>query len=163
MSYEDTKKYIKDNYITPLTFNIDKLPVFSIKIQSINEIKQLKAGIYDYVKYSICEILDDNHEQIFESNFKFVQQKDNKNTYYKNFVIVPKIFGKKYGIDFLLNNEFNIYLLVNGQWHTYNFTCKVPEFQLEIGKLNYKYYLDASDTFINQYGDISMFNQLKSL
>ena len=163
MSYEDTKKYIKDNYITPLTFNIDKLPVFSIKIQSINEIKQLKAGIYDYVKYSICEILDDNHEQIFESNFKFVQQKDNKNTYYKNFVIVPKIFGKKYEIDFLLNNEFNIYLLVNGQWHTYNFTCKVPEFQLEIGKLNYKYYLDASDTFINQYGDISMFNQLKSL
>ena len=163
MSYEDTKKYIKDNYITPLTFNIDKLPVFSIKIQSINEIKQLKAGIYDYVKYSICEILDDNHEQIFESNFKFVQQKDNKNTYYKNFVIVPKIFGKKYGIDFLLNNEFNIYLLVNGQWHTYNFTCKVPEFQLEIGNLNYKYYLDASDTFINQYGDISMFNQLKSL
>lgn len=162
MSYEDTKKYIIENYIRPLPFNIEK-PTINIRIKSITYIKTLKAGMFDYIKYSICDVIDDTHEVIFESNFRFIQNIDKPETYYRDFVIVPKVFGKRYDINFWLNNEFNLYLSVNGKWHTYNFICKVPEFQLEIGKLFYKYYLDVSDSFVNQHGNVSMFRQINKL
>ncbi len=162
MSYIDTKKYILENYIDTLHFNVKK-PTLNIKLKSIKYIKQLRAGNFDYVKYCDCEILDDTHNVVYESDFKFVQKRDDKGSYYKNFVIVPKVFGKQYDIKFWLNSELNIYLCVNGKWFTYNFNCKVPEFQLEIGKLFYKYYLDASDSYINQHGTATMFNQLQKL
>lgn len=173
MSYSDTKKYILENYINKVPFLAEK-PTFNIKIKTINYLSQIKANNFNYIKYANCEIIDDEHKIIFERNFKFVQNKNDKTSYYKNFVIVPKLFGKLYDINFWLNNEFNIYLSVNNKWYNYNFNCKVPELQLEIGKLKYKYFLNTTindvnnsyfgqQPFIDQHGDVSLFNQINGL
>lgn len=162
MSLNDFKQYIRTHYFEALPFGAD-LPSFTIRIKSINYLNSIRTNGFDYTKYANCEVIDDNHQLIYESKFRFTQKSKKYLTYYKNFVIIPKMFGKQYDINFWLNNEFNIYLNVNNKWYTYNFICKLPEFQLELGKLQYKYYLDVNNDYINQHGDVSLFTQLNDL
>lgn len=183
MSFNEFKEFIKTNYFDYLKFNntvssnsddiiltISDLQL-NIKIKSINKLKSIIIDNINYIDLTSESIIDDIHNIIYETSFSFIQYLDNidgkwcyrENTLYKNFVIIPKILGQEYNINFWLNNEFNIYLNVNGHWFTYNFNCILPELQMNIGKLEYKYYLDIEDSYRNQFGDISFFKQLNSL
>ena len=156
------KQYIKENYLDFLLFGQD-LPYFNIKIKSEKYIKHMYVGNNDFISLTNVSVIDDNHTLIYESAFDFIQDIDDNNTHYNKFVIIPKIINKQYDINFWLNSEFNLYLSVNGQWFTYNFNCIVPEFQINLGKLKYKYYLDSTDAFESQHGNVSLFKQLSYL
>lgn len=171
-TYSQFKEYIKTTYYNYLLFG-QKLPKLNIKIKSPKRIVKLLFGSNNYIKSVKCNVLDDVHTLIYESSFSFIQHKTfnketNKyeydvDTLYRNFVIIPKIINEKYNVNFWLNNEFNLYLNVNGQWFNYNFNCKVPEFQMDLGKLEYKYYLDTTESYIAQHGDATLFKQLNKL
>lgn len=171
-TYSQFKEYIKNKYFNFLLFG-QELPKLNIKIKSQSKLSKLIFGKDDYIDLVKCELLDDVHTLIYESSFNFIQHKTydvetnkyiyDSDTLYKNFVIIPKIINKKYNVNFWLNNEFNLYLNVNGQWFTYNFICKVPEFQMNLGKLDYKYYFDTSESYSAQHGDATLFKQLHKL
>ena len=89
---------------------------------------------------------------IYESHFNFVQNPNDLNTMYHSFVIYPKIMNNK-DINFFINQEFKLKLLVNDEWYEYKFVSKMTDIDIEFGKLVYKYW--SND---NKY--ISRFRQL---
>lgn len=161
-SLSQFKEYIRKTYFDFFYFG-QQLPYFNIKIQSEDYLTHIYVKNQDYIKYVDCKIIDDIHTPVYKTTFSFIQHKGDVNSYFKNFVIIPKIINKKYNVNFWLNSEFNLYLNVNGKWFTYNFTCKTPELQINLGKLEYKYYLDATNSFITNNGDVSLFKQLNRL
>lgn len=108
-------------------------------------------------------------EIIYESDFAF----NNETEEYLNFVILPKMLNKaktdimtnahganrtdkEIDITYWIDGEFTLRLLVNNKWHRYDFTIKMPDINIEFGKLVYKYYDD-------EYKISSSFNQLSYL
>lgn len=159
---DEFKKYILENYKNKIYFN-NELPHFNLVIKSKKQLSRIIINKIDFINKISFELVDDNHILVYDTTFDFIQDPNNNTSFYKNFVIIPKIINKKYNINFWLNSEFNLYLNVNGKWFTYNFICKIPELQLSLGKLQYKYYFDTTNSFNSQYGDISLFNQIQYL
>ena len=107
---------------------------------------------------------------IYESHFSFIQHEDDESTIFSNFVIYPKMLADAMlkretnqllrenltTIYYWINSEFLIRLLVNNKWYTYRFTIKLPDLNINIGTLHYKYYEDDI-----QFS--SKFRQLKKL
>lgn len=103
---------------------------------------------------------ESNLYQLFESSFKFIQT-DNKK--YQSLIIYPKIINEKnqrqFDLMYWLNNKFRIDLIVNGILYNFIFTVKMPEFNIEMGKLQYKYddnfkqikYITDSEIKFNTY------------
>ena len=92
-----------------------------------------------YIDKEDSEIYD-NVYKLFESRFKFIQTDDKK---YQSIIIYPKIINElndnKFDSSYWLNNKFRIDLFVNGTLYTYIFNIKMPDFNIEMGKLEYKY------------------------
>lgn len=170
MFFNEFKSYIKTNYFDYVIFGTE-LPQLELKIESKNKLSSILIDNIDYLNLTNMSIIDDIHNIIYETSFNFIQYlnyidgtwKYDEKTLYKNFVILPKILGTQYNINFWLNNEFNIYINVNGHWFTYNFNCTLPELQMNIGKLKYKYYADIDESYRNQFGDVTFFKQLNKL
>ena len=169
-TYSQFKEYIQLNYKDFLLFN-QELPYLNIKIKSQQKLDKISVNGINVINDIKYNVIDDTHNIIFKSSFNFTQRKTINNdgsvtygdTAYRNFVIIPKIINKYKDINFWLNSEFNIYLNVNGYWYNYNFECKVPEFQLELGKLEYKYWLDATNDYITHYSEPNLYKQLNKL
>jgi len=102
------------------------------KLEYIND-----QNIY-WIKYGI----------LINQKFNYYQSVDQ---YYKNLVLVPRLFDAN--IDWL-KCEFKISMLVNRKWFEYEFTVKTPNLYIQLGKLQYQYYLD---------GDFTMFKQIKNI
>ena len=83
--------------------------------------------------------------KIFESHFRFIQ-----NPFvgkYLNFIIYPKAINKN--VNYWIDNDFIIRLLVNNKWFNYEFALKIPEFHVDLGKLEYKYWLNPENYITN--------------
>ena len=124
-------------------FKIDDTCV-NIPIEFINN--DLNDGYYN------CVLLlkkKANNETIFESHFSFLQSDENK---YKNFIIYPKklniniisegddVRRETRFIEYWIDNDFVIYLLVNNKWYEYNFQLRIHNPLLDFGTLKYRYY-----------------------
>lgn len=105
----------------------------------------------------------------YESDFTF----NPKYNEYNDFVIYPKMFNnvstdiltnvhgnkltnKNIDITYFINSKFRLRLLVNNTWHSYEFTVRMPDINIDFGRLIYKYYDDEL-----KYS--TRFNQLNKL
>ena len=90
--------------------------------------------------YECMLFLKDNESNItiFNSTFNFLQTQDYK---YNAFIIYPKLIEKKLKVkQSYINKSFTLYIYANGTYYEYSFTIKAPEFNINIGKLEYKYW-----------------------
>lgn len=86
-----------------------------------------------------------NDRLVFESDFNIYQDSSVR---YDSFVILPKYINKETNDDreiYWLDSKYTIALLVNDKWHYHKFEIKAPEFQLNFGRLIYKYYNSIND------------------
>lgn len=88
---------------------------------------------------------------IYESHFNFYQDKNNV---FQNFVIYPKMlnidseYNTRY-INYWINSNYILHLLVNNKWYKYNFTIQLPEPDIDLGKIRYKYWLNDNNYILN--------------
>lgn len=88
------------------------------------------------------DTISSNMYQLFSTSFKFIQTDDKK---YQALILYPKRIHEQYAAEekfdslYWLNNIFRIDLIVNGKLYEYIFTAKMPEFNIELGKLKYRY------------------------
>lgn len=116
--------------------------------------------IKNFIKYSehlfYCKMFtyqDDN--LLMSSDFSFVS---NEETYNIKHVIYPKFFNKDFNMNFWLDKKYTIKLLVNGEWFEYNFELRIPELDIELGRLEYKYDYQVVKQFSGFDGNIPKFN-----
>lgn len=116
----------------------------------------------EYIVFNDFDIYQSrNYEKCFESSFSFID--NGGDSKYKNFIIYPKVMGKNNDsnnvsgeISYWTNQEFKLSLLVNNKWYFYDFTCKIANPDIKLGKLKYQYWdndLNYSSKF-NQINDI---------
>ena len=153
------KLYVDENYNSfsttyDVASNTDSLAYWINDVCVDVPIKFRSTEMEQY--YTCVLILRKNGKQIYESHFDFCQSQildENGNekivNEYLKFVIVPKIINSNFNINYWLNKDYQICLLVNGNWYTYDFVMKLPEFQLNFGKLVYKY--NISENYTQQY------------
>lgn len=129
--------------------------------------------------YQCHLILQKDNIVIHECDFSFVQKiekndenyyADNKlyDTFFRNFVIHPKTINsvitgeqnEKFDIYNWVNSDYIIYLCVNNKWYTYKFNAQLPELDLQLGKLEYQYYLDTYEHYELLNGKPTLFNQI---
>ena len=109
---------------------------------------------YDITDY-ITIMYSPSSEIFYESDFTFNGAYDE----YNDLVIYPKMFNnvatdkstnvhgskltdKNIDITYFINSKFRLRMLINNQWHSYEFTVRMPDINIEFGKLVYKYYDD---------------------
>lgn len=128
-------------------------PCIRIPIRFMHSDSDIEQGKIDY--YNCVLIIKKNDDCIFESHFAFSQDEEHK---YDSLIIQPKYINEDFDINWWLNSDFTIYLLCNDIWYEHDFIVRVPEFQLNFGKLVYNYY----DKLNN--GDIYTYHrQIKSI
>lgn len=81
---------------------------------------------------------------VYESHFT-VCQHDDDFTKYRDFVIYPKMLNNMGYYDYWINERFKISLLVNGKWYSYEFVIKMPECKIDMGTLEYKYFISNNN------------------
>lgn len=142
-------------------------------------------GILDNVEQVFFDIIDncfavkfwlvnkkwsiDNPEQVF--NCKLLAYQGNKlmkecsfsicskeQKYVMNFIIYPKVLNPNFDINFWLDQDYKIELFCNGSWFTHNFNIKVPELDIEVGKLKYVYDGNMFKQFSKFDGNKPIFN-----
>ena len=116
-----------------------------------------KKESYEYYDVSLIlsRYIDSNKEDLFidtkdgmksnlyelvNKSFKFMQTDDRM---YEAVILYPKLINdlneNKFDIVYWMNNKFRIDLIVNNEAYSYIFTAKMPEFNIEMGTLEYKY------------------------
>ena len=140
-AYNNAKKY-SDYHVFEIIDNSFSIP---IKIISDKEYKYYSCNLYLYK----------DTELIKESKFSFVSD---TLEYIFNFVIYPKLINANLDINFWLESNYTIKLLVNGNWYEYEFTLGVPELDIEMGKLKYKYDHEVCKQFTHFDGNVPVFN-----
>lgn len=115
--------------------------------------------IGNYIRYNdnLEYVLDKNlywikYGVLINQKFNYYQSIDQ---YYKNLVLIPRLFDEN--IDWL-KCEFKISMLVNRKWFEYEFTVKTPNLYIQLGKLQYQYYLDDNFTMFKQIKNIDTDN-----
>jgi len=108
-----------------------------------------------------------------EAHFSFMQKSgvNNRNTWFKNFVIHPKTLNtiltgettEKFDINYWVNSQCTIHLCVNNIWYRYDFIIALPELRIELGRLKYKYYLNATKNYLESHEQPTMFNQIEKI
>ena len=147
--------------------DIHKIEKFYISIKlNTNNVSKIKIGDNNLILFNDFLVISDNeYIKLFESNFAFIQTKDEK---YNNFIIYPKIIGKnnQYNnltgeISYWVNEEFRLSLFVNNKWYFHEFKTSISEPNIKVGKLEYKYWnndFNISSNFkqirgFEKYGD----------
>lgn len=107
-------------------------------------------GDNDEDYYDCYLVLTREGRKVYESSFSFIQKKGKEK--YNSFILIPKSLVKSYNKAYWINKNYRLAILCNGNWFYYDFVLKVPEFQLNMGTLEYKYY-NASETTVLNPGD----------
>lgn len=87
-------------------------------------------------------LIEREGKKVWESHFSFCQRKDDNNNLTRdwvNFVMFPRLMNSRHTMQYWADKNYRLLLLVNGKWFEYNFVLKVPEFTLNLGRLNYTY------------------------
>ena len=120
---------------------------------------EMMNNIYD-AYYNCILILKDNvlNKCIYHSNFSFVNRNDNK---YNGFVFYPKEIQelKNLKLYTFINKEYTLYLNVNNKWFEYNFNTAIHAFDIHIGTLKYKYYVNDINLMNKIYHDADIHNE----
>ena len=159
------------NNIGDCTITYYKKILLRIKIENDKIQKCILVSDKDYdITENINILYSPSSEIFYESDFTFNPNDAEK---YLSFVLYPKMFNnvltdimynkhgnnltdRKIDITYFINNKFRIRLLVNNRWHSYEFIVRMPDIQIEFGKLIYKYH-------DNELKFTSHFNQLSDL
>jgi len=96
-----------------------------------------------------------NNEVIYESHFAFCESESYS---YKNFIIYPKKLNTKITdnhkesrfIEYWIDNDFIIKLLVNNKWYEYNFILKIHNPTIDFGTLSYRYYFNDHNYLLSK-------------
>ena len=132
-------------------YSSDNIYNDEISLKCLDEFKGFPNIVIKSGK-EIKKFYQEESEKIFESHFRFIQTGFVNE--YLNFIIYPYAINRN--VDYWINNDFIIRLLVNNKWYNYEFTLKIPEFHVQLGKLQYKYW----DDDINY---LTHFSQIKYL
>ena len=101
-----------------------------------------------------------NLKQIHYTHFSFLQNEGNR---YKGLVIHPKTINNledmKFDINYWINSKFRIDAIINSQIFEFVFEVKLPELNIQTGKLKYKYgsYFRQIDKIDNGIIDFNAF------
>lgn len=87
--------------------------------------------------FNVTLVLSREGNKIYSSTFNFCQTNSSS---YKNFILIPKSLVRKYNKSYWINKNYRLSINCNGNWYYYDFMLKVPEFQLKVGTLQYKYF-----------------------
>ena len=153
-----------------VTYHKDVLLRLRIENDRIYKCNIIKNDVITDVTNDITIMYSPTSEVFYESDFIFNPNDADK---YLSFVLYPKMFNnsptdiiynrygenltnKKIDITYFINNRFRLRMLVNNKWHDYEFVVKMPDIQIEFGKLIYKYYDDELKFY-------TRFNQLNEL
>lgn len=88
--------------------------------------------------FDVAFVLSTGSKKIWSSSFTFYQRKNDVK--YENFILIPKSLVKKQDLSYWVDRSFRISICCNGNWHYHDFMLKVPQFQLKLGTLQYKYF-----------------------
>ena len=127
------KLYVKMKY--------DKTEIYDFKLNNVSYKKNVKIN---FVKETSL---------IYESHFNFVQNPNDPTTMYHSFILYPRMMNNK-DINFFVNQEFKLKLLVNDQWYEYKFIAKMTDIDIQFGKLAYKYWSNENK-FISRFRQLS--------
>ena len=155
--------YIDNKYIYKDKFYKYDMNYFNIHNDENNEDSHIENYIddsYNYILYYNNYIRIDPKNRydiktiylINDNNFNYYQ---NSEQYYTNFIIIPRILNNN--IDWL-KGYYRLSLCVNNKWFYYDFTIKLPNVYINLGKLQYKYLIEDNDENIYY-----PFKQLRSL
>lgn len=103
-----------------------------------------------------CKLLAYQGENLMKEADFSICSKEKK--YPLNFIIYPKVLNPNFDINFWLDQEYRLEILCNGSWFTYKFNIKVPELDIEIGKLKYIYDGEMFKQFSRFDGNKPVFN-----
>lgn len=114
------------------------IPIKFKYIRDINEENELNFAYYNCI--FILKDLDLD-KIIYKEQFSFY---NNLNKEYNGFVFYPK---KLFDLDNLniytyINKKYVVYINVNNKWYEYVFTSKMHDFDVHIGTLEYKYWIN---------------------
>lgn len=166
---------VLDNYIIPeqqyiynndLEYFINVYPVLNFYLRIKTDESNIDTIFDNDIEYTVFKDFNiyqtRDYEKCFESSFSFIQS--DEESIYKNFIIYPKVIGKnndpnnrKGEISYWVNEDFKLSLLVNNKWYYYDFTCKISNPNIKLGKLKYQYWdndLKYTSRF-NQINDIT--------
>lgn len=159
LDYSDNNKLFIDtnynefsNYTLDFVENDDNI-YFEVNDTCLRIPIDLKNDTYYDIQLIFSRYIDKNNDsminnddssnlfELFKTSFKFIQTENNK---YQGIVLYPKQIrerfdSSKFDSVYWLNNIFRIDLVVNGKLYNFVFTVKMPEFNIELGKLVYKY------------------------
>lgn len=165
--YRDGKYYIipsKDN-VNANIFDASKFSYIYYVIEDVYLSIRYNYDILQEIKISGKDISDHiyinripDSSIIFETHFNFMQSKEDLRSIYHDFVIYPKIINQPSviyksnqniydrsnasHIDFWTDQSFRLRVLCNNKWYSYEFTAKLHELNIALGKLEYKYWFD---------------------
>ena len=111
---------------------------------------------YSSIKKNVEISFLNNTFKVYESHFSFVQDPNDLSSMYNSFVLYPSILGNQDKSSYI-NRKYILKLQVNGRWYEYRFETKIPDINIEFGKLEYQYYQDNNNFGSNftQLYDIS--------
>jgi len=134
----DTTKISYEKFINGYITNIDSYKNSKSYIKSYFTEKLTCKLNYNFTKLYQSTL-------VYESHFNFVQ---NENHLYENFIICPKLMKDK-NIKYWQNHNYRLSLYINGIWYSYEFISKIPEPNINLGTLRYKYWDDDNNYYSN--------------
>lgn len=150
-NYNDNKLIETDNYQTAQFYKLYYNSNDYEYLQDVERYTKVTEGYFN-CKIFLSYIDNETNEEKYlvkDNTFKFYQ---NEYQYYCNYVIIPRLIKDK-SFDWL-NTKFRLTIVINNKWYTYDFTVHVPNIYLDLGILNYRYYIGENTT---------MFKQIKSI
>lgn len=131
-----------------------KIPIYLPHEAGSSEYYDVTLILSRYINSNDNSIITENDSNLYtliNERFTFVQTDDNQ---YQGIVLYPRLINEtvknNFDVMYWLNNKFRIDLIVNNKPYELVFTAKMPEFNIEMGTLQYKY----DDTF-RQISEIS--------
>lgn len=125
-SFSDTKQLALD----------DKIEAYFIDDTALFVPINIKAPSGKYLDVYLELWKED--KKIHSTSFKYI---NSSNKYYKGLVVYPKLINKENGFDinYWIDKQYHIYMYINGEYYEYDFIAKLPEMNIQLGKLEYKY------------------------
>lgn len=140
-----TKEFVENDSNMYYTVNDTclRIPIEFPHVEGDSEYYDVNLMLSRYIDKDDDTILGDNESNLYvllNKKFTFVQTDDRK---YQSLIIYPKTINEfnsgKFDVMYWLNNKFRIDLIVNNKLYELIFTVKMPEFNIEMGTLQYKY------------------------
>lgn len=162
--FNEFSHYVKDYVETDsnIYYTINdtclRIPIEFPHVEGSSEYYNVNLMLSRYInKYDDTVLNEDKSNLYVLLNKKFTfTQTDNRR--YQSLIIYPKLINEQnsgmFDIMYWLDNKFRIDLIVNNKLYELIFTAKMPEFNIEMGRLEYKYDFENFRQLKDMDGDI---------